>query len=266
MARIRSSTSSSHICGGGRACSPGQIGTTTNGIRTTWDRSSRSAIALCSARHHGAAATSWRARSRARRRCRSEAFDFAWREFSRRATAVTRVAHRDPEADVRLLRREAHELVAARPGRAAATSPVGAAARPARHLRVTARVPRGDEGRAGPASGRRRGGLLPPLRRAPARPAAVDRGARGGPGHGDRPLRGAGEGPTGAWPGVSGLAGCGARPGFGHAGQASGMGAPHRREPRGVDRAVAVGPAGRSRRDDRARARFGADGGWTQDR
>ena len=29
------------------------------------------------------------------------AFDFAWREFSRRATAVTRVAHRDPEADVR---------------------------------------------------------------------------------------------------------------------------------------------------------------------
>ena len=30
-----------------------------------------------------------------------QAFDFAWREFSRRATAVTRVAHRDPEADVR---------------------------------------------------------------------------------------------------------------------------------------------------------------------
>ena len=30
-----------------------------------------------------------------------EAFDFAWQEFSRRATAVTRVAHRDPEADVR---------------------------------------------------------------------------------------------------------------------------------------------------------------------
>jgi hypothetical protein len=29
-----------------------------------------------------------------------QAFDFAWREFSRRATAVTRVAHRDPEADV----------------------------------------------------------------------------------------------------------------------------------------------------------------------
>jgi hypothetical protein len=31
----------------------------------------------------------------------SQAFDFAWREFSRRATAVTRVAHRDPEGDVR---------------------------------------------------------------------------------------------------------------------------------------------------------------------
>jgi hypothetical protein len=30
-----------------------------------------------------------------------QAFDFAWREFSQRATAVTRVAHRDPEADVR---------------------------------------------------------------------------------------------------------------------------------------------------------------------
>jgi hypothetical protein len=30
-----------------------------------------------------------------------QAFDFAWREFSRRATAVTRVAHRDPQADVR---------------------------------------------------------------------------------------------------------------------------------------------------------------------
>jgi hypothetical protein len=30
-----------------------------------------------------------------------ESFDFVWREFSRRATAVTRVAHRDPEADVR---------------------------------------------------------------------------------------------------------------------------------------------------------------------
>jgi hypothetical protein len=30
-----------------------------------------------------------------------QAFDFAWQEFSRRATAVTRVAHRDPEADVR---------------------------------------------------------------------------------------------------------------------------------------------------------------------
>ena len=102
-----------------------------------------------------------------------------------------------------LLRREAHELVAARPGRAAAASPAGAAARPARHLRVTARVPRGDEGRAGPASGRRRGGLLPPLHRAPARPAAVDRGARGGPGHDDRPLRGAGEGPARAWPGGS---------------------------------------------------------------
>jgi hypothetical protein len=28
-------------------------------------------------------------------------FEFAWREFSRRATAATRVAHRDPEADVR---------------------------------------------------------------------------------------------------------------------------------------------------------------------
>jgi hypothetical protein len=28
-------------------------------------------------------------------------FDFAWREFSRRATSATRVAHRDPEADVR---------------------------------------------------------------------------------------------------------------------------------------------------------------------
>ena len=30
-----------------------------------------------------------------------QAFDFAWHEFSRRATAVTRVAHGDPEADVR---------------------------------------------------------------------------------------------------------------------------------------------------------------------
>ncbi len=30
-----------------------------------------------------------------------QAFDFAWQEFSRRASAVTRVAHRDPEADVR---------------------------------------------------------------------------------------------------------------------------------------------------------------------
>ena len=29
------------------------------------------------------------------------AFDFAWHEFSRRATEVTRVAHRDPRADVR---------------------------------------------------------------------------------------------------------------------------------------------------------------------
>jgi hypothetical protein len=28
-------------------------------------------------------------------------FDFAWREFSRRATSATRVAHREPEADVR---------------------------------------------------------------------------------------------------------------------------------------------------------------------
>jgi hypothetical protein len=28
-------------------------------------------------------------------------FEFAWREFSRRATSATRVAHRDPEADVR---------------------------------------------------------------------------------------------------------------------------------------------------------------------
>jgi hypothetical protein len=28
-------------------------------------------------------------------------FDFAWREFSRRATSATRVAHRNPEADVR---------------------------------------------------------------------------------------------------------------------------------------------------------------------
>jgi hypothetical protein len=28
-------------------------------------------------------------------------FDFTWREFSRRATSVTRVEHRDPEADVR---------------------------------------------------------------------------------------------------------------------------------------------------------------------
>jgi len=30
-----------------------------------------------------------------------QAFEHAWREFSRRATEVTRVAHRDPEADVR---------------------------------------------------------------------------------------------------------------------------------------------------------------------
>jgi len=30
-----------------------------------------------------------------------ECFRFAWREFSRRATSATRVAHRDPEADVR---------------------------------------------------------------------------------------------------------------------------------------------------------------------
>jgi len=30
-----------------------------------------------------------------------QAFDSTWREFSRRATEVTRVAHRDPEADVR---------------------------------------------------------------------------------------------------------------------------------------------------------------------
>jgi hypothetical protein len=30
-----------------------------------------------------------------------QAFDSAWRDFSRRATEVTRVAHRDPEADVR---------------------------------------------------------------------------------------------------------------------------------------------------------------------
>jgi Sulfotransferase family len=30
-----------------------------------------------------------------------QAFDFAWREFSRRATEVTRVAHREPDADVR---------------------------------------------------------------------------------------------------------------------------------------------------------------------
>jgi hypothetical protein len=30
-----------------------------------------------------------------------ESFEFAWREFSRRATSATRVAHRDPEADVR---------------------------------------------------------------------------------------------------------------------------------------------------------------------